>query len=63
MDILSVLRRSGPLQAGALATSLGISRATLSRQVKQAEQGLITLGQARRTAYAARRPVGGTPCR
>ncbi len=60
MNILSVLRRSGPLQAGDLATSLQVSRATLNRQVKEAGGDLVSLGQARRTAYAARRPVRGS---
>ncbi len=59
MDIVTTLRRAGPLKAGELALSLGVSRATLSREVKRAGRAVITLGQARRTTYAARRSLRG----
>lgn len=60
MDITTILRRLGPMQAGELTSTLGVSRATLNRHVKLAGSELISLGQARRTTYAARRPLRGS---
>jgi hypothetical protein len=45
--------------AGRVADGLGISRPTLMRAVQSAGDQLITMGQSRRRAYAARRPLRG----
>lgn len=57
--LLSTLRLKGRLQAGDLLKALGVSRATLMRLARAAGQGLVVRGAARRTTYAARRPLRG----
>lgn len=58
-DIVSILRKRGPLQAGALAAACASSRATLMRTARAAGDDLVVLGKARRTTYAARRALRG----
>ncbi len=43
-----------------LLAALGVSRATLMRAVRAAGPAVLTIGQARRTAYAARRLLRGS---
>lgn len=59
-DLTSVLRSSGRLQAGELLKVLGVSRATLMRLARAAGDEVIVRGNARRTAYAARRALRGS---
>ena len=59
-DIITTLRINGRLQAGRLLKSLGISRATLMRLVRAADDQVIVRGSARRTTYAARRALRGS---
>ncbi len=59
VDLVALLRQTGPQLAGRLVTQLGISRATLSRAVRAAGDELVSRGSARRTAYAARRALRG----
>ncbi|MEY4713594.1 MAG: hypothetical protein RIS88_3044 [Pseudomonadota bacterium] len=56
-NLLHALRNWGRQPAGELLVRLGVSRATLMRAVQALGPQVISLGQARRTAYAARRPV------
>lgn len=60
IDLEHPLRTHGPLPAGRLADLLGISRPTLSRAVRAADDALIIRGHARRTTYAARRTLRGS---
>lgn len=60
LDLLTPLRLRGRMQAGALVQALGVSRPTLSRAVRAAGDQVVTLGQARRTSYAARRLLRGS---
>ncbi|MFY8103458.1 MAG: type II toxin-antitoxin system HipA family toxin YjjJ [Ramlibacter sp.] len=55
--LLHALRTWGRQPAGELVARLAISRATLMRAVQALGPQVVSLGQARRTAYAARRPV------
>lgn len=50
---------SARVPAGRIALRLGISRPTLMRAVQAAGDQVITLGQTRNRAYAARRPLRG----
>jgi len=59
-DIISTLRLNGRLQAGDLARSLAVSRATLMRLARAAGDAIIVRGNARRTTYAARRALRGS---
>ncbi len=59
LDPVALLRASGPLAASTLAERMDVSRATLSRAVRAAENALIVRGRARRTRYAARRALRG----
>jgi len=59
-DVLRTLRTWHRLQAGQLLERLGVSRATLMRAVKDLGAQLVVRGRARKTAYAARRPVRGS---
>lgn len=56
---VAILRAKGPLQAGALADAMGVSRPTLSRAIRAAGAEVIVRGNARRTKYAARRALRG----
>lgn len=58
--LLQALRISHRVPAGELIERLQVSRATLMRAVRAAGPEVVALGQARRTAYAARRTVRGT---
>lgn len=55
--LLHALRTWGRQPAGELVARLGISRATFMRAVQALGPQVVSRGQARRTAYAARRPV------
>lgn len=57
--LLRALRTWHKAPAGALLARLGVSRATLMRAVQELGPQVIARGKARRTAYAARRPVRG----
>lgn len=59
MDLLQLLRLQGPTPAADLLARLGVSRPTLSRLIRAHGNAIVTRGKARRTAYAARRPVRG----
>lgn len=58
-DILRTLRVSGRLGAGALVERMGISRPTLMRHVRALGPSVLCMGRARRTTYAATRPLRG----
>ncbi|WP_093208740.1 type II toxin-antitoxin system HipA family toxin YjjJ [Variovorax sp. NFACC27] len=58
-DPVAILRAKGPLQAGALADAMDVSRPTLSRVIRAAGAEVIIRGNARRTKYAARRALRG----
>lgn len=59
-DLVRTLRARPNLPAGELLASLGVSRATLMRAVRTAGPEILTIGRARRTAYAARRNLRGS---
>ena len=59
-DLLQTLRSSHRVRARELLERLQVSRATLMRAVRAAGPLVVARGQARRTAYAARRTVRGT---
>lgn len=59
-DVLTALRTWGRQPAGELVSRLGISRPTLMRAVRALGTGVVSLGSARRTAYAARRAIRGS---
>lgn len=58
-DVLRALRVAGRQSAGALLDRVGISRATLMRAVQALGPQVVSLGRARRTTYAATRPIRG----
>lgn len=57
--LLHALRTWHKMPAAALLERLGVSRATLMRAVHALGPQVIALGKARRTVYAARRPIRG----
>lgn len=59
-DLLGILRVAGRQSSGALIERLGISRATLMRAVQALGPKVLSLGRARRTAYAATRSIRGS---
>lgn len=62
MDIEALLRllgSAGPSPTARVLDRLGISRATLMRTVRAAGDRVVVRGHARRTAYAATRPLRG----
>ena len=59
-DLISKLRRTGKVPAGELRAQLDVSRATLMRAVQAEGSAVLTVGRARRTAYAARRLLRGS---
>ena len=59
-NLLPLLRLYGRLPAGELAQRLGVSRATLMRQVRAAGEDVVVRGRTRRTTYAARRALRGS---
>jgi len=58
--LLRLLRTRPNLPAAEVRAALGISPPTLMRAVRAAGPSVLTLGKARRTAYAARRPLRGS---
>lgn len=58
-DVLRTLRVAGRQTAGALVERLGISRPTLMRYVRALGPQVLSMGRARRTTYAATRPIRG----
>lgn len=58
-EVLRALRTWGRQPAGELVSRLGISRPTLMRAVRALGPDVLSLGSARRTAYAARRAIRG----
>lgn len=66
-QLIQFLRRQAGVNGGSarvpaaqLVDGLGISRPTLMRTVKAAGPAVIAMGQTRRRAYAARRPLRGS---
>jgi hypothetical protein len=59
-DLLTILKTWGRMRASELQLRLGVSRATMMRAVKAQSDRVIVRGNARRTAYAARRKVRGS---
>lgn len=57
--LIKELRTWHITSAGKLQQKLDVSRATLMRAVKELDGKVISRGQARKTAYAARRPIRG----
>lgn len=57
--LLRTLRVRRRLPAAQLLAALGVSRPTLMRAVHAAGEQVLTIGRARRTSYAARRPLRG----
>jgi HipA-like C-terminal domain len=60
VDLLTTLRVRGRMQAGELLKALDVSRPTLMRLVRAAGERMVKRGKARRTTYAARRPLRGS---
>ena len=60
-SIVQLLRRHHRVPAAQLQEQLGVSRATLMRTVQAAGDSVLTIGRARRTSYAARRQLRGSP--
>lgn len=58
-DLLTLLRRSGPMAGGDLARALGISPATLSRAYARYQDQVCRMGKTRGVRYALRRQVRG----
>ena len=58
-SLLRLLRATGPLPAAGVLDRMGTSRATLMRTVRAAGDRVVVHGRARRTAYAATRPLRG----
>ncbi|MFN4103171.1 MAG: type II toxin-antitoxin system HipA family toxin YjjJ [Tepidimonas sp.] len=59
-DLLRLIRRRQLLPAQEAVSALGISRPTLMRLVRSAGDAVLPIGQGRRRAYAARRPLRGS---
>jgi len=55
--LVSILRRRGPSRAADLLRELDVSQPVFSRLVKEAGADVVTIGRARATRYAARRPL------
>jgi hypothetical protein len=58
-DVLTTLRLEHRMPAAALLARLRISRPTMMRAIRALGADVVTRGRARRTAYAARRPIRG----
>lgn len=58
-DPLPVLKTRGRMRASELQLRMGVSRATMMRATRARAESIIVRGNARRTAYAARRKVRG----
>jgi hypothetical protein len=59
-QLLHILRLKQRLPSSELLRQLNVSRATLMRMIRSADPAVITRGQARRVAYATRRPLRGS---
>lgn len=59
-DPLPVLKTWGRMRASELQLRMGVSRATMMRAIRARAESIIVRGNARRTAYAARRKVRGS---
>lgn len=59
-SLVSILRRQPRIAAASLVAELGVTRPTLMRAVRAAGASVLTIGRARRTAYAMRRPLRGS---
>ena len=59
--LIQTLRTRPNIPAGELLRALNVSRATLMRAVRAAGPEVLTIGKARRTSYAARRRLRGSP--
>jgi hypothetical protein len=59
-SLIQTLRARPHLPASELLAALSVSRATLMRAVRAAGPEVLTIGRARRTCYAARRPLRGS---
>jgi hypothetical protein len=57
--VLTILRLTHRLPAADLLARLGVSRATMTRAIRTLGAAVVTRGQARRKAYAARRALRG----
>lgn len=58
-SLLRLLRDRPNIPAGEVRAALGVNRTTLMRMVRAAGPDVLTIGRARRTRYAARRPLPG----
>lgn len=61
--LMGALRQLGPSTAQALGAALGLSQPTVSRLLASAKAGVVRIGRARRTRYAAVRDVRGLGAR
>src|ERR1700744_5844280 len=59
-ELLRLLRQRHLIAAQPLREALGISPPTLMRAVRAAGEQVLTIGRARRSAYALRRPLRGS---
>jgi hypothetical protein len=58
--LVQTLRHQHRLPTARLLAALGVSRPTLMRAVRAAGPAVLSIGRARRTSYAARRPLRGS---
>jgi hypothetical protein len=58
--LVQTLRHQHRLPTARLLATLGVSRPTLMRAVRAAGPAVLSIGRARRTSYAARRPLRGS---
>ena len=59
-SLILTLRKRHHTPAAQLLSELGVSRPTLMRAVRAAGTSVLSIGRARRTSYAARRPLRGS---
>jgi hypothetical protein len=59
-NLVRTLRTRPHMPAAELLKALSVSRATLMRAVRAAGPQVLTIGRARRTSYATRRPLRGS---
>ena len=59
-SLVIALRKHHRMPTAQLLAELGVSRPTLMRAVRAAGASILTIGRARRTSYAARRPLRGS---
>ncbi|MBK6726065.1 MAG: type II toxin-antitoxin system HipA family toxin YjjJ [Xanthomonadales bacterium] len=58
VDFLTRPGQTQPVPAATLQSALGVSQATLSRMVREAGDGVVRIGKARATRYAATHSLG-----